>query len=124
MSALTPVEVAPLPHDRFRSVLDDDQFADLGALAAQGRQLLAGRVVWCVNSTAHGGGVAEMLRSLLAYTRGAGIDTRWVVIEGRPAFFNLTQATAQPAARQPRGRWPAGRHRTNRVRGGHRGGSG
>ena len=44
------------------------------------RELFDGRVVWNVNSTARGGGVAEMLVSLLAYARGAGIDARWVVI--------------------------------------------
>lgn len=90
-TALTPVQIAPLPIDRFRAVLDPEQYVDLVALAAHARKLLAGRVVWCVNSTAHGGGVAEMLRSLLAYTRGAGVDTRWVVVEGRPAFFALTK---------------------------------
>lgn len=91
MTALSSVEIAPLSYDRFRGVLDAEQYADLVALAARASELFAGRVVWCVNSTAHGGGVAEMLRSLLAYTRGAGVDIRWVVIEGRPAFFSLTK---------------------------------
>lgn len=52
---------------------------------------LAGRVVWNVSSTAVGGGVAEMVRSLLAYARGAGVDARWVVIRGTPEFFRLTK---------------------------------
>jgi trehalose synthase len=90
-SPLTMVPVAPLPLERFRAVLNEDEYARLLALADRARELLAGRVVWCVNSTAHGGGVSEMLRSLLAYTRGAGVDTRWVVLEGRPAFFTLTK---------------------------------
>ena len=38
---------------------------------ARGRELLEGRTFWNVNSTAHGGGVAEMLRSLIGYVRGA-----------------------------------------------------
>jgi trehalose synthase len=88
---LTEVEVAPLPLERFRDVLDDEGFAALQALAARAQQLLEGRVVWCINSTAHGGGVAEMLRSLLAYTRGAGVNTRWMVVEGTPPFFALTK---------------------------------
>ena len=37
------------------------------ATIARGRELLAGRTLWTVNSTAHGGGVAEMLRSLIGY---------------------------------------------------------
>src|SRR5919197_1023197 len=54
---------------------------------------LAGRAVWNVNSTATGGGVAEMLQTLLAYVRGAGIDARWLVIEGDPDFFAITKRT-------------------------------
>jgi hypothetical protein len=32
-----------------------------------------------------------MLGSLIAYTRGAGVDARWVVIEGDPEFFRVTK---------------------------------
>jgi trehalose synthase len=32
-----------------------------------------------------------MLASLLAYTRGAGLDARWVVIDGDPDFFRVTK---------------------------------
>ena len=34
-----------------------------------------------VNSTARGGGVAEMLPREVAMLRELGVDTRWVVIE-------------------------------------------
>jgi trehalose synthase len=44
-----------------------------------------------VNSTATGGGVAEMLQTLLAYGRGAGLDIRWLVIRGDPDFFEITK---------------------------------
>jgi trehalose synthase len=37
------------------------------------------------------GGVAEMLASLLAYIRGAGLDARWLVIGGDPAFLRVTK---------------------------------
>jgi hypothetical protein len=33
----------------------------------RGRELLEGRTFWNVSSPAHGGGVAEMLRSLIGY---------------------------------------------------------
>jgi trehalose synthase len=106
MDSITEIPVAPLPLERFRDVLDDDGFARLRALAARAEQLFEGRVVWCVNSTANGGGVAEMLRSLLAYTRGAGVNTRWIVIEGTPPFFALTKGLhnalhAAPGAKAP-----------------------
>jgi trehalose synthase len=85
------VPVSPLPIERFRTVLDDAGYRDLLALRDRAQGLLAGRAVWCVNSTATGGGVAEMLRSLLAYTRGAGVDTRWLVLNGTPEFFAVTK---------------------------------
>ena len=47
--------------------------------------------IWHVNSTAQGGGVAELLQSLLAYARGAGVDVRWLTISGNPEFFRLTK---------------------------------
>jgi trehalose synthase len=52
---------------------------------------LQGRVIWNVNSTAKGGGVVEMLRPLLGYCRGAGVDARWVVISGQSEFFAITK---------------------------------
>ena len=61
MAALTSVPVNALPYERFAEVLDPDRFAGFRAAADEGRRLLEGRVVWNVNSTARGGGVAEML---------------------------------------------------------------
>jgi trehalose synthase len=85
------LDVGPLPPDRFRSVLTSAGVEELERTVEQGRSLLHGRVVWNVNSTPRGGGVAELLRSLLAYSRGAGVDARWVVIEGNPEFFSVTK---------------------------------
>ena len=91
MSALTEVPVGPLSLDRFSAVITPEQWAALEAAAARGREQLAGRVIWNVNSTANGGGVAEMLRSIIAYARSAGVDARWVVIGGDAPFFALTK---------------------------------
>ena len=44
-----------------------------------------------VNSTATGGGVAEMLATLLGYVRGIGLDAEWLVIAGDPEFFAVTK---------------------------------
>lgn len=55
------------------------------------RALLGRHAAWNINSTAAGGGVAEILRSLLRYSRGVGIETRWLVIEGPPEFFRVTK---------------------------------
>jgi trehalose synthase len=88
---LADVEVTPLRPERFAEVLAGDGFARFEQTIATARALLGTRTVWNVNSTAFGGGVAEMLRSLMGYVRGAGIDGRWVVAEGDPEFFRITK---------------------------------
>jgi trehalose synthase len=85
------IEVSAMPPERFRSLLPPDRYAAFEAGVAEARELLRGRVVWNVNSTARGGGVVELLRPLVAYARGAGVDVRWVVIEGEPQFFEITK---------------------------------
>jgi trehalose synthase len=53
---------------------------------------LRGRVVWMVNSTAHGGGVAEMLPKLVSLLNELGVRTEWVVMgTEQPGFFDLTK---------------------------------
>lgn len=88
---LQDVDVTPLDPERFREVLTPEGLADFEGAIARGRELLEGRTFWNVNSTAHGGGVAEMLRSLMGYVRGIGIDGRWVTIGGTPEFFDITK---------------------------------
>ncbi|HEX5900491.1 MAG TPA: glycosyltransferase [Solirubrobacteraceae bacterium] len=88
---LDDVAVTPLDPDRFREVLTPEGLSDFERAMARGRELLEGRTFWNVNSTAHGGGVAEMLRSLIGYVRGLGIDGRWVTIGGTPEFFDITK---------------------------------
>jgi trehalose synthase len=90
-NSLSTVEVGSLALSRFDSVLSPDDFSALSAGTQRARVRLAGRSVWNVNSTARGGGVAEMLVSLLAYARGASIDARWAVVGGNERFFVLTK---------------------------------
>ena len=91
MSPLSQVDLRTYSLERFRDVVEPGAYDQALAVLERSRDLLAGRTVWHVNSTAEGGGVAEMLRSLLAYARGAGIDARWAVIEGEPEFFRITK---------------------------------
>jgi trehalose synthase len=91
MAALSHVPVGALNLERFESVLAPEDYERLLRVVQRGREMFDGRVVWSVNSTAQGGGVAEMLVLLLAYARGAGIDARWVVIAGNEDFFVLTK---------------------------------
>jgi trehalose synthase len=91
MSALKHVQIAALAPERFKEILTEGQARELDETIERGDQLLGGRVVWNVNSTMRGGGVAEMLASLVAYARGAGVDSRWVVMRGEPDFFRVTK---------------------------------
>jgi trehalose synthase len=77
--------------ERFASVLSTGEYEALLGLVEQAARELHGRVIWNVNSTAKGGGVVEMLRPLLGYCRGAGVDARWAVISGDPEFFAITK---------------------------------
>jgi trehalose synthase len=90
MDALQEVAVASLSPERFRALLAD-RYEEVDEAIATARDVLKGRVVWHVNSTARGGGVAELLHSLLAYARGAGVDVRWMTISGNPDFFRVTK---------------------------------
>jgi trehalose synthase len=85
------VTIDPIPLDRLASLLEPDRADRLAKHAEEAQTLFDDRIVWNVNATATGGGVAEMLQSLLAYGRGAGVDTRWLVLDGNPEFFKLTK---------------------------------
>jgi trehalose synthase len=85
------IDIAPVSPERFRSVLGPDRYATFERASVEGRALLEGRAVWNINSTAKGGGVVELLRPLVGYARGAGVDARWIVIDGTPEFFAVTK---------------------------------
>jgi len=91
MPHLEEVQIAPLSLDRFASLVTDEQLRQVQEAAADATRRMEGRVWWNISSTARGGGVAEMLQSLIAYGRGAGIDVRWLVIVGTPEFFHVTK---------------------------------
>jgi trehalose synthase len=88
---LEMVEVAPHPPERFKSVLEPEPFERLAEGIRRARELLDGRTVWNVSSTAKGGGVVELLLPLLGYAKGAEVDARWAVIKGNPDFFRVTK---------------------------------
>ena len=90
MEALHEVLVPSRSLERFQTLLGE-RYAEIGEAITESRRLLHGRVVWHLNSTARGGGVAELLQSLLASARGAGVDVRWLTIMGNPDFFRVTK---------------------------------
>ena len=86
-AGLNHAAVTPLAPERFAALLSGESLSRFEHTIARGRELMAGRTLWTVNSTARGGGVAEILRPLIGYLRGAGLDARWVVIGGGDEFF-------------------------------------
>ena len=74
---LSHVTINPEPVEKFRPVIGDeatDKLIEIGRTVAAS---LAGRTVWNVNSTAAGGGVAEMLQTLLSYQKSRTLPGRY-----------------------------------------------
>ncbi len=79
----------PLPRlEDYAGVVGQPEIDELRALAKE----LAGRRVKMVNSTAVGGGVAEILNRLVPLMEEIGVPTRWEVITGGEKFFAVTKA--------------------------------
>jgi trehalose synthase len=74
--------------------------ATIEELRLLGEQL-RGRRVQHVNSTAVGGGVAEILNRLIPLLREVGIDARWDVIHGGEEFFAVTKGIHNALHGQP-----------------------
>jgi trehalose synthase len=84
LPARSPQDLAPvIGPERVEHLIND--------VAPQMRSTLQGHSVVNINSTAAGGGVAEMLQVLLPLSRGAEVDARWLVIDGDPPFFAITK---------------------------------
>jgi trehalose synthase len=64
-----------------------DLVAEIRELAAP----LEGKRVLHVSATAFGGGVSEILYTIVPLMRDVGLDTHWHVILGREEFFNVTK---------------------------------
>lgn len=81
--------VRPQPRlDDYAAVVGPAEIDELRYLAQQ----LRGRTVKMVNSTAVGGGVAEILNRLVPLMNELEIATKWEVITGGEDFFAVTKA--------------------------------
>lgn len=89
--SLTSVPIQPTDLATMEPIIGEERMQRLLATANEISSGMAGRSIVNVNSTAKGGGVAEMLHWLLRYVRGAGVNVNWYVIGGTPDFFVLTK---------------------------------
>ena len=91
VTLLQKVPVPSRPPAALQPVIGAARYTDLVDGAARFRDQLDGRTIWNVNSTAVGGGVAEMLAALLVYLKDLGIAAQWLVLGGDPDFFAITK---------------------------------
>lgn len=82
------LEMTPSSLDLYAPVVGAAEVEELRTLAGP----LEGATVEMVNSTAVGGGVAEMLTRLIPLMRSVGLEGRWQVLEADQPFFEVTKA--------------------------------
>lgn len=85
---LQNVEVEAKSLIDYRPLAGSEVIEEIHALA----ESLKGASVVHVNATAFGGGVAEILQTLVPLMRDVGLDASWQVIEGADEFFSVTKA--------------------------------
>ncbi|MDY6893376.1 MAG: glycosyltransferase [Chloroflexota bacterium] len=73
--------------DDYRPVVGDETVGDIYRKARG----LQGMRIQHINSTFQGGGVAEILNSLVPLMNDIGIDADWRVLHGTPDFFTVTK---------------------------------
>ena len=71
----------------YRKIVGDKE---IGAIHKKARNLY-GRHILHINSTYQGGGVAEILNSLVPLMNNVGIDAGWRILHGDPDFFTITK---------------------------------
>ncbi len=81
------VNTAPGHIEPYFQLLDEESTCELERLALR----LSGLKVAHLNATSVGGGVAEILRSLVPMMNALGIQTEWYAISGDPDFFQVTK---------------------------------
>ena len=88
-SVLTPPAPPPPPHlDDYAAIVGQGHLDTLRFLAKE----LKAKTIKMVNSTAVGGGVAEMLNRLAPLLSELEVPTHWDVITGGNDFFEITKA--------------------------------
>ncbi len=72
----------------YATIIRPQNFEEIMMLADK----LRGKTIKMVNSTAEGGGVAEMLHRVVPLFNELGLKVKWEVIKGSGEFFNATKA--------------------------------
>ncbi len=85
---LNPVPIKARSLDRYIPAVGAETIDRIEKLASK----LAGARILHINATAYGGGVVELLATVVGLQRGLGLDAHWEVMFGADQFFNVTKA--------------------------------
>ncbi len=86
---MTEAQIAGrIPLDAYAAVIGAGEIEELWSLAHP----LRGREIQMVNSTAVGGGVAEILNRLVPLAEELELNIRWDVMTGGEDFFEVTKS--------------------------------
>jgi trehalose synthase len=94
---LSRVSIHPKPLARYGDVAEPALLGEIEHLAAS----LKGIRVLHLNATAYGGGVAELLLSLIPLESGLGLNAAWMTIGGDEQFFRTTKQLHNALQGQP-----------------------
>src|SRR2546421_12559168 len=72
----------------YRSIIEPAAYEELQSLSKS----LKGKRIAHVNATSYGGGVAELLHSIIPLMKDLGLDVHWYVLSGTNPFFDATKA--------------------------------
>lgn len=81
------VETSSKRLEKYKGLISKNLFLEIKEISKD----LKGLKVNFVNSTPRGGGVAELLKSLVPLMKGIGIRAEWYTIPGRNDFFKITK---------------------------------
>lgn len=84
---LPRVPVQPKSIEQYRAIAGEEILEEIGALA----EGLKGMRVLHINSTAHGGGVAEMLYGLVPLMNSVGLEADWRLLQGDQDFSTIAR---------------------------------
>src|SRR5438105_6691227 len=96
------VAVVPKHLADYRSIIGQAAYEELQSLS----KLLKGKRIAHVNATSYGGGVAELLHSIVPLMRDLGLDVHWYVLSGTNPFFDATKAIHNALQGAPAGLTP------------------
>ena len=86
----------------YRSIIEPAAYEELQSLSKS----LRGKRIAHVNATSYGGGVAELLHSIIPLMKDLGLDVHWYVLSGTNPFFDATKAIHNALQGAPAGLTP------------------